>query len=81
MSPGTHVRIKPDWLHAYGLPDASLHGVVTGLSPSGAIIRVEMGELGHVYVCAAHVESLPTDNWHLGDRHRFARPEAAELVA
>ena len=73
------MRVKPEWVNAYGLPGASLSGVVTALSPSGTLIRVRMGELGHSYVWAAHVEPLPTDDWRFSDRRRFGEPEAVGL--
>jgi hypothetical protein len=62
LSPGTPVRIKPEWVHAYRKPETNVSGIVTVLSPSGTIIRVQMGELGHSYVLAAHVEPLPIGN-------------------
>jgi hypothetical protein len=74
------VRVKPEWVHAYGLPDASLSGVVTALSPNGTLIRVQMDELGHSHVWAAHVERLSTDDWRFSDRRRSGKPEAAGLL-
>jgi hypothetical protein len=72
LSPGTHVRVKPEWVHAYRKAGSTMSGVVAALSPSGTVIRVQMDELGGSYVCvwAAHVEPRPTDN---------GRPEAPGL--
>ena len=58
MSPGTHVRIKPEWQHAYRKPGSKLEGVIRATSPSGAVSRVTMDDLGDSYVLVHHLEPV-----------------------
>lgn len=55
MSPGTHVRINENWARVYRKPGARLSGPVVAVSPTGAVLRVEMDDLGDTYVRAEHV--------------------------
>ena len=56
MSPGTLVRVKPQWMHQYRKPGVITSGVVKALSPHGKIVRVQMDDLGDSYFAVEHLE-------------------------
>jgi hypothetical protein len=56
LSPGTLVRVKPEWMHQYRKPGVTMSGVVRALSPNGKIVRVQMDDLGDSYFAVEHVE-------------------------
>ena len=49
MSPGTYVKVRQEWVHCYRKPGAEFRGVVVATSPSGAVARVHMDDLGDSY--------------------------------
>jgi hypothetical protein len=61
LSPGTLVRVKPEWMYQYRKPGVTTSGVVTALSPNGKIVRVQMDDLGDSYVAVEHVERASAD--------------------
>jgi hypothetical protein len=61
LSPGTLVRVKPDWMHQYRKPGVTTSGVVKALSPDGKIVRVRMDNLGDSYLAVEHVEPFSCD--------------------
>lgn len=61
MSPGTLVRVKPEWMHQYRKPGVTTSGVVKALSPDGKIVRVQMDNFGDSYLVVEHVESFSCD--------------------
>lgn len=58
MSPGIQVSIKPEWRQLYRKPGARFEGSIVAMSPSGAVARVNMDDLGDSYVWADHLEPV-----------------------
>lgn len=58
MTPGTYVCIKPEWVHAYRKPGTELRGVLMCVSPTGAVSRVQMDDLGDSYLRTDHLEPV-----------------------
>jgi hypothetical protein len=56
LSPGTLVRVKPEWMHQYRKPGVAMIGLVKALSPNGKIVRVQMDDLADSYIAVEHVE-------------------------
>ena len=50
MSPGMHVRIRPEAVPFYRKQSASLEGIVVGLSRSGKVARVHLDDVADSFV-------------------------------
>lgn len=59
MTPGIYVMVKPEWRPLYRKPGAPFEGAVVAMSPSGAVARVYMDDLGDSYVRTEHLDPVP----------------------
>ena len=55
IAPGSVVRIGSSWSRHYRKPGGSVTGVVSDLSPTGAVARVRMDEVADSYVLVDHL--------------------------